>query len=86
MSVQGFQCGLQLHRQTERVQRLGRTTALLWHALADVLPQVAEFRHFAAGDVVGNRYPRQLDDAAFDRIHQRKIAHGPREQGSFDVA
>jgi hypothetical protein len=51
-----------------------------------VLPQVAEHRHLAAGDVVGDRHARQLDDAAFDGVHQREVAHRPGEQRALGVA
>src|SRR5258708_16828649 len=51
-----------------------------------MLPKVSELRHVAAGDVVGNWHTRELNDSAFDGVHERKIAHGPWEQGSFGVA
>ena len=51
-----------------------------------MLPEVAELRHVPAGDVVGNGHARQFDDAAFDGVHQREVAHRPREQRSFGVA
>ena len=54
--------------------------------LADVLPQVAEHRHLAARDVVGDRDARQLDDAALDGVHQREVAHRPGEQRALGVA
>ena len=54
--------------------------------LRDVLPQVAEHRHLVAGDVVGDRHARQLDDAALDGVHQREVAHRPGEQRAFGVA
>ena len=54
--------------------------------VADVLPQIAEHRHLVAGDVVGHRNARQLDDAAFDGVHQREVAHRPGEQRAFGVA
>ena len=49
-------------------------------------PQVPELRHVAAGDVVGHRDPRQLDDAALDGIHQREVAGRPREERSLRIA
>src|ERR1039457_4757572 len=51
-----------------------------------MLPEVSELRHIPAGDVVGDRHTGQLDDSAFDGVHEREVAHGPREQGSFGVA
>ena len=65
---------------------IGLAAALLGHVLADVLPEVAEHRHFVAGDIVGHRDARQLDDAAFDGVHEREIAHRPREERAFGVA
>ena len=55
-------------------------------SLADVLPEVAEHRHLVAGDVVGHRHARQLDDAALDGVHEREVAHRPREQRALGVA
>ena len=54
--------------------------------LAECLPQVTKFRGVAAGDVVGDRHARQFDDAAFDRVHQREVAHRPWEQRALRVA
>ena len=51
-----------------------------------MLPEIAEHRHLAAGDVVRDRDARQFDDAALDGIHQREVAHRPREQRAFGVA
>src|ERR1035441_10229661 len=51
-----------------------------------MLPAVSALRHIPAGDVVGDRHTGQLDDSAFDGVHEREVAHGPREQGSFGVA
>ena len=68
------------------IELLTRPPALLRHVLADVLPQVAEHRHLVAGDVLGHRHARQLDDAALDGVHQREVAHRPREQRAFGVA
>ena len=50
-----------------------------------MFPQVAKHRHVGSRDVVRNRNPRKLDDAAFDGVHQREVAGGPREQGSLGV-
>ena len=54
--------------------------------LPDVFPEIAEHGHLAAGDVVGDRDARQLHDAAFDGVHEREIAHRPREERAFGVA
>ncbi len=86
VAVQSLECGLKLRRQVERIQRLGLAAALLGHLRADVLPQVAKHGHFATGDVVGNRHPRQFDDAALDCVHQREVAHRPWEQRSLGIA
>ena len=51
-----------------------------------MLPEIAEHGHLLAGDVVGDRHARQLDDAALDRVHQREVAHRPGEQRAFGVA
>ena len=51
-----------------------------------MLPQVAELRHVAARDVVRDRHPGQLDDAALDRVHEREVAHRPGEERPFRVA
>ena len=55
-------------------------SALLRHLLADVVPQVSERRHLAARDVVGDRHPGQLHDAALDGVHEREVAHRPGEE------
>ena len=65
---------------------LAFAAALLRHVLADVLPEVAEHRHLVAGDVLGHRHARQLDDAALDGVHQREVAHRPGEQRALGVA
>ena len=54
--------------------------------LADVLPQIAKDRRVGVDRVVGHRHARQLDDAAFDRVHQREIGDDPGEQRAFLVA
>ena len=50
-----------------------------------MLPEVAELGHLGARDVVRHRHARQLDDAALDRVHQREVAHRPREQRALAV-
>ena len=59
---------------------------LLGHVLADVLPEIAEHRHFVAGDVLRDGDARQLDDAALDGVHEREVAHRPREQRALGIA
>ncbi len=85
MAVQRLEGRHQFRRQTQRVGR-GPPAALLRHLFADVLPQLAELGHLGAGDVVGHRHPRQLDDAAFDGVHEREVARGPREQRPLGIA
>ncbi len=86
VAVERFERGLQLDREAERVELAGLAAAFLRHLLADVLPEVAEHRHLAAGDVVGDRHARQLDDAALDGVHEREVAHRPGKQRAFGVA
>ncbi len=61
-------------------------TPLLRHLLADVVPEVAELGALAAGNVVGHRHARELDDAAFDGVHEREVAHRPGEERPLGVA
>ena len=86
VAVECLQCGLQSGGQLERIEFFALAAALLGHVLADVLPQVAEHRHFVAGNVLGHRDARQLDDAALDGVHQREVAHRPREERALGVA
>ena len=86
MAVEGFKRGLQLRRETQRIKRVALAASFLRHFFTDVFPQIAEHRHFLAGDVVGNGNARQFDDAALNRVHERKIAHRPRKQSAFDIA
>ena len=86
VAVERLERRLQPRRQLERIELLALAAALLGHVLADVLPEVAEHRHLVAGDVVRHRDARQLDDAALDGVHQREVAHRPREQRAFGVA
>ena len=86
MPVECFEGGLELDRQAQRIEPARLAAPLLRHLRADVLPQVPELRHVAAGDVVGDRDPRQLDDAALDGIHQREVAGRPREEHPLRVA
>lgn len=86
VAVEGFEGRLELRRQTERIQARGLAAALLGHLRTDVLPEVAVHRHLRARDVVGDRDTRQLDDPRLDGVHQREVAHRPREQRSFGVS
>ena len=51
-----------------------------------MVPQIPECRHLAVRDIVRDRHPGQLHDAALDGIHEREVAHRPGEQRSFRVA
>ena len=83
--VQSLQCCLQLYGQVQRIEISGPAPSSPGHAGADVFPEIAELRHIATGDIVRHRYPGQFDNAAFDGIHKRKIAHRPGEQCSFAI-
>ena len=72
--------------EIKRIQALGFATTFLRHLGPDMLPQVAEHRHFGARDVVCHRHAGQLDDAALNGVHQRKIAHRPGEHRPLCVA
>ena len=86
VAVERRERGLQLHRQAQRIEPARLAAAPLRHLRPDVLPQVAELRHLAAGDVVGHRHARQLHDAALDGVHQREVARRPGEQRPLGVA
>ena len=77
---------MQASGKFERIEFTALAAAFLGHVLADVLPKVAINWHFIAGDVFRDGNARQFDDAAFDCIHQREVAHRPGEQGAFDIA
>jgi hypothetical protein len=51
-----------------------------------IFPQISEHWHFLSRYVFGDRNAWQLDDAAFDGIHQREVAHRPRKQGALGIA
>jgi hypothetical protein len=70
VAVKGLQRRLQTGGEFERVECLALAAPFLRHVLADVLPEVAKHRHLVAGDVFRDRDARQLDDAAFDCIHE----------------
>ena len=86
VAVEGFKRRLQASGQLERIEFFAFAAPFLGHVLADVLPEVAEHRHLVAGNVVGDRDARQLDDAALDGVHEREVAHRPREQRAFGIA
>jgi hypothetical protein len=46
----------------------------------------SEHRHVVAGDVLGHGHAGQLHDAALDGVHEREVAHRPREEGALRVA
>ena len=76
MAVERFERRLEGIWQIEGVEA---GDATFRHVLADVLPQVAVDGHFGTGNIVHYRHAGQLDDAAFDGVHQGEIADGPRE-------
>ena len=84
VTVEGFQGRLQFRRNRQRVQAALGAGAR--HPLADVGPQLAELRHLVARQVLRHGYSGELDDAALDGVHQREVAHRPREQGAFWIA
>ena len=86
VAVERLERGLELRRKAQRIELAGLAAPLLRHLLADVLPEVAEHRHLVAGDVVGDGHARQLHDAALDRVHEREVAHRPREERALGVA
>ena len=86
VAIEGFESGLELDREAERVEGGSLAATLPWHLLPDVVPEIAELGHVAARDVVGDRDAGKLDDAALDGIHEREVAHRPGEEGSFRIA
>ena len=85
MSVQGLQSSLEKGRQIQGVEICGLASPLLRHLAADMFPKNTKFRHLVARDIVGHRHAGELDDTAFDGIHQREIVHCPGEQRSLGV-
>ena len=59
MAVQGGERSDQGRGKAERIEVFGFAPALLRHLGADVLPQVPECWHFAAGDVIGDGHAGQ---------------------------
>src|ERR1700684_2788342 len=51
-----------------------------------MLPEITEYGKLFTGNVVGDWDARKLYDATFNGVHQRKITHGPRKQGSLGIA
>ena len=86
VTVEGFESSLELRRQAQGIERVGFASALSRHLRPDMFPQVAEHRHLRAGDVVGHGDARQFDDAALDGVHEREVAHRPREERAFHIA
>ena len=86
MAVERLEGGLELDGEAERVERGSLAATLPWHLLPDVVPEIAELGHVAARDVVGDRDAGKLDDAALDGIHEREVAHRPREERSLCIA
>jgi hypothetical protein len=85
VAVERLQGRLEPGGKLERVEFSPFAASLLRHVFADILPQVAEDRHFIARYVLRDGDARELDDAAFDRVHEREVAHGPREQRALGV-
>ena len=85
MPVEGFQRGLQCGGQVEGVQVPRPVSSGPWHIPPDMLPQIAKDRDLLAWNVVGHRNPGQLDNPAFDGVHQGEVAHSPWEKGSLGV-
>ena len=86
MAVERLEGRLEPGGKGEGIEPLRLAAPLLRHVLADVLPQVAEHRHVVAGDVLGHGDAWQLHDAALDGVHEREVAHRPREERSLGVA
>ena len=86
VSVQGVERGVQGRGQAQWVEILRFAAPLFRHLPADVFPEIPEDRNFCAGDVVGYGDARELDDPAFDGIHEREIGHGPRKERALGIA
>ncbi len=86
MTVEGFEGGLELRRQTEWIEGGGLAPSFLGHFRPDVFPQIAEHGHLFAGDIVGHGDARQFDYAALDGVHERKVAHRPGEKDALGIA
>ena len=86
MTVERLERRLKPRRKGEGIETSRLAAPLLRHVLADVLPEISKHRHLAAGDVLRYGDARQLHDAALDGIHEREVAHRPREERSLGVA
>ena len=86
VAVEGFKRRLQSGGEFEWIELFAFTAPLLRHVLAYILPEVSVHWHFVAGYVFGNRDARQLDDSAFNGVHEGEIAHRPRKHCAFCVA
>ena len=86
VAIERVERSLKLVWQFKRIEFAGLAAPLLRHLLADVLPQIPVDRHVFADHVVCHRHAGELHNPAFDRIHQREVADGPREQRAFGVA
>ena len=85
VAVERLEGRLEPSRQRKRVEALRLAASLLRHVLAYVLPQVAEHRHFATGDILRHGNTWKLHDAALDGVHEREVAHRPREERAFRI-
>jgi len=85
MAVEHLERRLQLRGQGQRTDLSRLAAAAVRHLLADVPPEFPVDGHLVAGDVVGDGHARQLHDAALDGVHQREVAHRPREERAFGV-
>src|SRR2546430_7944932 len=85
VTVECFEGSLELWWEAERIEFAAFSAPFLWHFRPDVFPQVAEHGHLFPGDVVGHGDARQFNNAALDGIHEREVAHRPREQCPFGI-
>ena len=85
VAVEGLQRIDEFDGKRERIKVRHRAAVALGHSLADALPELAQHGHIAARHVVGDRYARQLDDAALDGVHERKVAHRPGKERALGV-
>src|SRR6058998_2632955 len=86
VAVERLKGRLEPSRQRKRVEALRLAAPLLRHVLAYVLPEIAEHRHFTTGDILRHRYAWQLHDAALDGVHEREVAHRPREERPLGIS
>lgn len=85
VAVERLQRCLKSRWKLKRIEFLAFAAPFRWHVLANVLPEVPEHRHLVAGNVFRYGHARELDDAALNGIHQREVAHRPREQCAFGI-